>query len=551
MIADYILTGNRIFDGMCDKPYPGAVIVCKDRIEEVVKGNDYKDFIGSDTKVIDAKDGLIMPGFIDAHTHFFSAAIAESEYVCTQLKDSKSEEDAASMVCDYAKAHPGFDRIRGRGWFVTNWGDAPLPTKKSLDKLLPDIPVYLQAADVHSYWLNSAALAECGIDKNKADEVEGIIQLEDGSPSGMLVEIDACRIAEKKYNDFDPDQRLIIYRDFMKKLLGYGVTSLSEMMPFGYDDKTFESYRQLLDLEESQNLSARVHIYPALFNADGFKAALKWKDAINTDFVKVSGVKGFIDGVVETYTGYLLEPYSDRPDTRGVNVPFIGQRELNEAVLEANRAGFPVRIHAIADGSVRMCLNAFQYAKDKLGSIEEFHNTIEHIENISESDIPRFKELGVIPSMQPVHIILDADGKIKRIGPDRIKLEWPLGSILKSTQILALGTDCPVVDIDPFVNIYAAVTRKMPDGREASHNPNERLSMTDTLRAYTHGAATAYGRENEIGCISKGFLADIVVLDRDLFSVSESSILNCKVKYTMVGGKLYEKSDFCGYADEV
>ncbi len=549
MSADYIITGNYIFDGVCDAPFSGAVIICKEKIADVIKDGDYKEYVGPDTKVIDAKDGLIMPGFVDAHTHFFSAAIAESEYVCTELKDSKSEEDAASMVYEYSKTHPKLDRIRGRGWFVTNWGDAPLPTKESLDRLLPDKPVYLQAADVHSYWLNSAALKECGIDKNKADEIEGIIQMEDGSPSGMLVEIEACTIAEEKYNDFSPGQRLVIYRDYMKKLLRYGVTSLSEMMPFGYDNKTYELYRQLIDLELSGELSARVHIYPSLFEADGFDEALKWKKKLNTDFVKISGVKGFVDGVVETYTGLLLEPYSDRPDTTGDNVPFVDQAELNEAVLEANRAGLSVRIHAIADGSVRMCLDAFEYARDRIDHSEKLHNTIEHIENISRTDIPRFKELGVIPSMQAVHIILDADGKIKRIGPERIELEWPLGSMLKSTGILALGTDCPVVDIDPFVNIYAAVTRKMPDGRDASHNPNECISMRDTLCAYTYGAATAYGREDEIGRLSKGFLADIIVLNKNLFAIPESSILECKVNYTMVGGKLYEESDFRGNAD--
>ena len=551
MYADHILTGNHIFDGISKEPYAGAVIICGDRIADVVGKTEMRKWIGPKTRITDSGDGLIMPGFVDAHTHFFSAAIAESEYVCTELKDSGSETDAAIMVYEYSKNHPNQKRIRGRGWFVTNWGDAPLPTKKSLDALLPDIPVYLQAADVHSYWLNSAALRECGIDKGRAYEIEGILQADDGSPTGMLVEIEACKIAEEKYNEFDPDERLIIYKDFFKKLLGYGVTSLSEMMPFGYDDKTYESYRQLITLENEGVLSARIHIYPSLFDAGDFKKALEWKSKLDTDFVKISGVKGFVDGVAETYTGLLLEPYSDRPDTTGINVPFINQSELNEAVLEANRAGLPVRIHAIADGSVRMCLDAFSYAKKRTEGKEISCNTIEHIENISESDIPRFKELGVIPSMQPVHLILDADGKIKRIGEERIKFEWPIRSILESTGVMALGTDCPVVDINPFINIYAAVTRNMPDGRPASHNPNECISMYDTLCAYTYGSAAAYGRQNEIGRLSKGYFADITILDRDLFSIPDSEISECKVKYTMVGGKLYEESDFCSHSDEM
>ncbi len=536
MKADYCLKSRALFTGESEEPVEGCVLVRGDRILDVVPIGMEDEYIDENTQVLDYGNKLVMPGFIDAHTHFFSGAVAASEHVCTEIADSTSEEECARMIYEFSKAHPGEKRIRGRGWFITNWGDAPLPTKASLDALLPDIPVYLQAADAHSYWLNSAALEECGIRGDMQVSSGYIGKLGNGELSGMLVEMEACEPADRMYQSFTADEMEKIYLNFFKKAAKAGVTSMSEMLPGEYDEEQFEKYRVIRELEKQGRLSLRLHFYTKLYDTADFSEALRWKKCLDTDFMKISGVKGFVDGVAETYTGLLLEPYTDRKETCGINVPVKPQDELNVSVIAANKAGLPVRIHCIADGSVRMALDAFEKSAEVNGRWTV--NTIEHIENIHPDDIGRFKELGVIPSMQPIHMILDADGKIHRIGAERIKYEWPLKTLLDSCGELALGTDYPVVDLNPLDNIYAAVTRNFFDGRPATHNGWEKLSVGGTLRAYTSGAARAYSRENEIGLLKKGMFADIIALDRNLFHIPDKDILDTRVEMTMVGGKI-------------
>ena len=533
---DYCIKAKHLFAGDGKPPVAKSILIQEDRIEKVVNPGEETEFIDGETVIIDAGDGLVMPGFIDAHTHFFNGALAYSEHVCCDIEASTSEEDCVRIISEYAKAHPNEKRIRGRGWFVTNWKDAPLPTKESLDGALPDIPVYLAAADCHSYWLNSKALEECGSTKDMEVETGYIGKLPNGELSGMLVEMDACEIADRKYREFSLKEQKEIYMSFMEHVASLGVTSLSEMMPGEYDEEYLEKYKVIKQLGEEKNAKCRLHLFPKLFDVDDYEVAVQWKKELDNDWLKLSGLKGFIDGVAETYTGLLLEPYTDRPDTKGIGVPAISLEELKERIYEANKLGLPVRIHCIADGSVRMALDAFEYAVNKTKTM--LPNTIEHIENIHPDDIKRFQKLGVIPSMQPMHVILDCDGKIIRIGPERIKYEFPWKSMWDAFGGVAIGTDFPVVSLNPFDNIYAAVTRKNFDGSEASHNPEEVLTMEQTLMGYTYWAAKCYGREDEIGTVSEGKLADLVILNQNLFDISAKQIRDTKVELTMLGGKI-------------
>ncbi len=536
MSIDYCIKARNLFTGESTKLSSGSVLISGKKITGIVELGKEQEYIDEGTVVIDAQEGLVMPGFIDAHTHFFNGALAYSEHVCCEIENSTSEKECAQMILDYAKKHPKEKRIRGRGWFVTNWSDAPLPTKKSLDEVLPDIPVYLSAADSHSYWLNSKALEECGINENTKVSSGYIGRLDNGELSGMLVEMEACELADKKFREFTADEQKDIYKEFMKYVVSMGITSLSEMMPGEYDEEYFEKYSVIKSMSDEGNAGCRLHLFTKLFDMEQFDIALKWKSILDNDYLKLSGLKGFIDGVVETYTGLLLEPYSDRPDTCGIEVPMVERKELNELVAKANMAGLPVRIHCIADGSVRMALDAFEYSYNKTG--KKLNNTIEHIENIHPDDIKRFKELSVIPSMQPIHILLDNNGKIKRIGKERIKLEWPTKTLLDVFGEIALGTDYPVVSINPFDNIYASVTRNFFDGKPASHNPGEHLNIGETLMGYTSWAARAYSRENEIGTLKSGMLADLIILDKNLFDIDVTEIRSTKVLMTMLGGKV-------------
>ena len=524
---DYCIRAKYLFTGEEKAPVAKSILIKDNRIEKVVDIGEEKAWIDGDTEIIDAGDGLVMPGFVDAHTHFFNGALAKSEHVCCDIESSVSEEDCVRIISEYAKAHPDEKRIRGRGWFVTNWKDAPLPTKESLDAVFPDIPVYLAAADCHSFWLNSKALEECNITKDTQVETGYIGKLPNGELSGMLVEMEACEFANRKYQEFSLQEQKEIYLSFMEHAASLGVTSLSEMMPGEYNDDYLEKYKVIRRLGEDGSAKCRLHLFTKLFDVENYEVALQWKKKLDSEWIKLCGLKGFIDGVAETYTGLLLEPYTDRPDTTGIGVPTIPVEELKERIYQANKAGLPVRVHCIADGSVRMALDAFEYAIEKTGG--KIPNSIEHIENIHPDDIKRFCALGVIPSMQPMHVILDCDGKIHRIGPKRIRYEFPWKSMWDAFGGVAIGTDFPVVSLNPFDNIYAAVTRKNFDGSEASHNPEEVLTMEQTLMGYTYWAAKCYGREDEIGTISEGKLADIIILNQNLFEIPPDKIRETKV----------------------
>ena len=246
--------------------------------------------------------------------------------------------------------------------------------------------------------------------------------------------------------------------------------------------------------------------------------------------------------MTSTYTGFLIEPYYDKNDMTGS--PNYPKEVYEKRIIAANKRGLGVRLHCIADGSVRLALDAFEaanHATQNEGNHKNIKNSIEHCENIHPDDIPRFKELGVIASMQPYHLTLDFNEKISRIGKERCRYEWPHRSLLDAGARLAFGTDYPVVDFNPFPSIYAAVTRCDDEGNPTGINPEERISLTEALQAYTYGSACAYGREKELGTLERGKLADIVVVDRDLFSIHQSEIKDCRIEMTIMDGKVVYK----------
>lgn len=538
MKADLILTSKNVFTALSPKPFAGGVAIKGNRI--LAAGPDMEAYRGPDTKVRDYGEKLIMPGFIDAHVHYFVGAISASEHMCDTLDKSTSEAECVAMIKQFAKEHPDEKRILGIGWFPANWDDAPLPTKKSLDEAIPDKPVYLIAADVHTFWMNSKALEEAGITTDMKPKSGSVGKLENGELSGLLFEPDAFGPAMAKVMDLEIDQMKQVHRDFLHHINKCGVTSISEMSADDYNDTTYRNYSVVKEMEAEGQLTCRLHLYTQLDGYRDFSKALEYKKEFWSEKLRLNGVKGFIDGVTSTFTGLLLEPYSDRPDTCGVDVPNAQPEDNAKYITAANKAGLPVRLHCIADGSVRMALDLYeksQKANGKLG----FVNTIEHIEDVHPDDIPRFAELSVIPSMQPYHLTLDFNEKIRRIGEERCRWEWPHRSLLDAGAQLAFGTDYPVVDFDPFPTLYSAVTRKDDGGNPTGINPQECITLSEALIAYTAGAAKAYNRE-DIGVLAEGKLADVIVLDCNLFDVPEEEIQNASVELTIMDGEIvYEK----------
>lgn len=534
MKADMILKSSRIFTALSGETISGGVAVRGNRI--IAVGQEALALEGPDTEIRDYGNRLIMPAFIDAHVHYFVGAIAASDHMCDTLAATTSEADCVNMIKKFAEEHPDEKRVLGIGWFPANWGDAPLPTKKSLDDAIPDRPVYLIAADCHTFWMNTPALEETGITPDMKPRSGSIGLLENGELSGLLFEPDAFAPAMAQVMDLDPEIMKEVHRDFLHHINRCGVTSISEMSADDYTDTTHRNYTIVKEMDDAGDLTCRLHLYTKLDGYTDFSKALEYRKEFFSEKLRLNGVKGFIDGVTSTFTGLLLAPYSDRPETCGVGVPNVPESENTQYIIAANKAGLPVRLHCIADGSVRMALDMYEKSRNANGS-QDFFNTVEHIENIHPADIPRFSELSVIPSMQPYHLTLDFNEKIRRIGEERCRYEWPHRSLLDAGAQLAFGTDYPVVDFDPFPNIYAAVTRCDDNGIPTGVNPQECITVAEALTAYTKTAALAYNRD-DIGILATGKLADIIVVDRDLLHIPHSEIPEASVLLTVMDGEI-------------
>ena len=364
---------------------------------------------------------------------------------------------------------------------------------------------------------------------------------EDGQLNGLAFEPAAAEPAWQKLYDFPEDQIIEIVEGFMKGLASQGVTSISEMSADGYEDMYYKRHKVFQKLSEEGRLTSRVHIYTKLKGMKNFDIVKEWQKEFWSPRFRLNGLKGFLDGVTSTYTAMLLAPYADNPSTCGDGCPLIPQDELNAGVIEANRVGLPVRLHCIGDGAVRMGLDAFEESI-KANGRHGLPNTIEHIESADPADIPRFVELDVIASMQGEHLPQENNEKLLRIGEERCRYEWPLRSIVDTGATLAFGTDFPVVFYNQFPGIYAGVARRNYDGSIASADNGEKLTLAEALRANTLGSAKVYGRDDELGTLEAGKLADVIVLDRNIFERPEEEIKDAKVVLTMVDGEITHKA---------
>ncbi|MET3290899.1 UNVERIFIED_CONTAM: putative amidohydrolase YtcJ [Brevibacillus sp. OAP136] len=527
--AQVILSSNAVFTGLADEPQPASIAIVNNKIAAIGSQEEMKPFIGENTQIFHFDNELILPGFHDFHLHIMSGALSMESVV---LVEANSEEESVEIVRRYAEERPDEPWIIGFSWDSARWPGKKMPNRASLDRVISDRPVILFHNDVHYIWVNSKALERMNITRDTPNPPFGIIEKDEhGELTGILYE-SAIGLITKEAFEFSQEKKDRMMSRFLKLAARMGVTSVNDMHATESFEK-LEAYELYHDFERNGHLTTRIHLLPALNG--NLERVKQLRDRFQSGMLQFSGLKQFLDGVIGGHTAYILEPYSDKPGFCGE--PAFPPDLVKKWVVEADREGFRIRFHAIGDGAVRLALDSFQEAQLQNGKRDSRH-TIEHVEMIHQDDIPRFGELGVIASIQPNHMYLsDRETYTVAIGPDRSKHAWATKSLQEAGAFLAFSTDFPVDELNPMSQIYRAVTR-IDNTDDQAWNPEQRVTLADALKAYTSGPAYGTFREHELGTLEVGKLADLVILDRNLFAVPTEEILEASVLMTIVDGKI-------------
>lgn len=540
MRFDRILKSDAVFTGVGSEAKPASIAISEDRIVAVgplAETLALADDPDEAAKLVeDLGNSFVCPGFHDSHMHFFHSALYSSPLACTFL--GKSEQDCVERMVDFAKERPeGW--LLAQGWREYRWNPPQLPSKHSLDAAFPDRPVALYSGDAHTLWLNSCAMERLGLDDASIAPPGGSYDRDEmGRLTGIVREAAAMELMPRITAFFADDELDAAYEGLFRSLAESGVTALCDLSLMagpGLDFVRDDIHERLL---RQGKLTARVTLFPTLFNDQSRYDDLEARLA--DPMLSVGGFKQFFDGVSSQHTAWLHDPYSNAtsPDDRGR--PTIDEETMRSYVMQAARRGRAVRIHAIGDEAIHRALDIFEEAFDGFGVLPRGRrNCIEHLENFQPDDMSRLSKLGIVAAVQPPHITLDPGGPERDLGPERVPFMWPFATLEKLGTVLAFGTDSPVVPPSPMDVLYCAVTRQDPHTHQplGGWQPQERIGRAEALSAYTRGSALAAGREKDLGLISEGMLADIVVLERNLLTCNDSDIQGTAVLETIVGGK--------------
>lgn len=534
MFGDYIIKSNCIFDSCGDKPYEGFIVIAGEKIVHIGKAGESTDgYIGENTEILEYDDRLVMPGICESHAHVFYGAL---EVAGANVAESLSEEDAVMMIYEHEKERDN-DWIIAFGWNHEYWNVKELPTKESLDRKFPDKPVVVINEELHGAWVNTKALEICGIDRDTIiPSGMGMINKdENGEPTGYLLETYAMKLVLDVAFDMSEKKIDELLDEYFKTTAGLGITSLSNLQ---IHEILMEDIFEKLDKEGK--LRVRMSLLASVNTP--MEKLIYMKERYNSNTLKFGGVKGFADGTPMGYTGALIEEYSDRPGFFGEKYLSVEDFGEKAKLFEAN--GIRMRIHACGDAAVREALDIYEECRS-VGGDKPLRHTIEHFEVVHPDDMARAGKLGVVASVQPDHMwapIFEEHPFHKILGEKRCKYVYPFKSLADNGAVLAFGSDHPIAELNPMRGIYRAVTRLAEDRQpEGGWCPGEKLSLADSLKAYTIGSAYQMWSDEITGTLEEGKFADIVVLDRNLFEADEEEILETSVIMTMLSGEIIHK----------
>jgi len=543
--ADVIFTHGNVYTGIVDPTSmvagkrAEAIAVLGDRILVVGTRDEVLKAKGPDTKIIDLGGRFVMPGFNDAHMHL---AHAGQEKLSVNLVGVKTLDEFRERIrAKVEKSRPG-EWIVGAGWDETLWPVKAVPTRWDLDEVSSGHPVYMDRVDGHIGVANTRALQLASITVASRDPSGGKIDRDEaGTPNGILRETarDAVKAVIPKPTH---EQRRQAIELALADLASHGVTSAQ-------DNSSWEDFQIYEQLEKEGKLTARISAWLAFDDSIDSLNRKRSSHPAADNMLHTGMLKGFMDGSLGSKTAALSEPYSDDPKNSGL--PQYEADKLNPMAKERALAGYQLGFHAIGDKGVQMALDAFaeaeraakeQKVKGASGG-SDYRFRIEHAQVTTPQQILRFKELKVIASMQPSHLLTDMNWAESRLGPKRAAHSYAWAEVLKRGVVLAFGTDYPVEPVAPFRGLYASVTRQSENGKK-SYYPEQKISIEQAITAYTTGSAFAEFAEKEKGKLEPGMLADLVVLDRDVTSVPPAKILETEVLRTVVGGRtVYEASE--------
>lgn len=511
------------------RPAAEAVAIAGNRIAAVGLTSEIKALAGAKTRVIDAGGKSVLPGFNDAHVHWLMGGYSITN---VDLRSATSREEFTRRIADFAKKIPKGRWILGGDWDHEKFPGATLPTKEWIDAVTPDNPVFVNRTDGHMALANSLALKLAKVTKDTKDVPGGeIVRAANGEPTGILKEDAAMALVDRAIPPRSWDENHAAALAATEHAASLGVTSVQDMSTG--DDIGLYQY-----MLEHGELKTRIY---------GMRSILTWevlgktgvRGAFGSEWLRIGGLKGFADGSLGSTTARFFEPFSDAPNTRGLFVDqMLPEGIMLQRVEAADKRGLHVMIHAIGDEANFAILEIFKHVADRNGPRDRRFR-IEHAQHIRPSEIKRFASQKVIASMQPYHCADDGRWCDKRIGPERAKGTYAFRSLLDAGAVLAFGSDWTVAPLNPMEGLKAAVTRQTLDGKHPNGwVPEQRITLEEAIRAYTVGSAYAEFQDHVKGSLTPGKLADLVLLDRDIFKMDPAQIDKVKVTLTVVDGKV-------------